>query len=78
MTVNDAVVVSPVLPLKVIVAGPPAAVELTVKLQPTILPPETVQVCGEGESMVAVKETDVSAEAQPVPVTVTLVPVGPE
>jgi hypothetical protein len=51
-----------------------------VKLQPTILPPDTVQVSGEEENKplgLEVNETDASP-VQPAPVTVTDVPVDPE
>jgi hypothetical protein len=47
------------------------------KLQPTILPPDTVQVSGEEETKPVEAETDVSP-VQPDPVTVTIVPGGPE
>jgi hypothetical protein len=52
-----------------------------VKLQLTILPPDTVQVSGEDTNKpvgLEVIETDVSPEFQPAPVTVTDVPVDPE
>ena len=64
--------------MKVKVYSPPNAVDETVNVQPTIFPPDTVHVFGVGVNRPPDgNETEVSSGFQPVPVTVTAVPVGP-
>jgi hypothetical protein len=53
-----------------------------VKLHPVMLPPDTLHANGSGENRATgptllCRETELSSEFQPFPVTVTTVPVGP-
>ena len=70
--------------MPVIVYTPPRAADCTVKVQPATIEPPDTEHCGfdplqrvvDGPEN-CVKVTDVSEVCQPVPVTVTTVPVGP-